>query len=177
MIINGFWYTYIISPHYTRGIFFHLFLFLFSYLKLGCVKIVNFNYFSHDLSIGRRKSFKCRILMEVQIVSRVAHAIIYENAPRATHRRKRSNGSDRWAMSLWSVKRQIRLLSQVSLERTFFVLKQGMDTNFLMKIFFVKIHEFFLLVFKLNFFCTFLKQYFKQLQPLGNFSILPFIRA
>lgn len=131
--------THTLFHRITLVEFFHLFLFLifFLLLKLGCVKIVNFNYFSHDLSIGRRKSFKCRILMEVQIVSRVAHAIIYENAPRATHRRKRWNGSDRWAMSLWSVKRQIRLLSQVSLERTFSVLKQGMDTKFIfIKIFF-----------------------------------------
>lgn len=123
MIINGFWYTYIHLPHYSRQrYFFHVFFSFFSLLKLGCVKIVN--YFSHDLSIGRRrKSFKCRILMEVQTVSRVARAIIYENAPRATHRRKRWNGSDRWAMSQWSVKRQIRLLSQVNLNTLLLLIK------------------------------------------------------
>jgi hypothetical protein len=135
---------------------------LFFTSKLGCVKIVN--YFSHDLSIGRRrKSFKCRILMEVQIVSRVAHAIIYENAPRATHRRKRWNGSDQWAMSRWSVKRQIRLLSQVNLN-TFFN-HQGM-VNFLFQNYFN---------FNTNFFKNF-KDLIKCLL-LEIFSILPFIWA
>lgn len=108
MIINGFWYTYI--HRITLMNFFSSFFFS---LELGCVKIVN--YYSHDPSIGRRKSFNHRILMVVQIVSRVIHAIISENAQRAIPRRKHWSGSDRWVMFRWPVKRQIRLLSQVNL--------------------------------------------------------------
>lgn len=64
---------------------FFLFSLLFYVWKLGCVKIVN--YYSHDPSIGR-KSFNRRILMVVQTVSRVVHAIISENALRVILQRK-----------------------------------------------------------------------------------------
>lgn len=112
--IHKLWLLMVFDTHIFTALLSWIFFLFSSRWKLGCVKIVN--YYSHDPSIGRRrKSFNRRILMAVQIVSRVAHAIISENAQRAIPRRKHWSGSDRWVMFRWPVKRQIRLLSQVNL--------------------------------------------------------------
>lgn len=148
--IHKLWLLMVFDTHIFTALHSWIFFLLFSSLwKLGCVKIVN--YYSHDPSIGRhRKSFNHRILMVVQIVSRVVHAIISENAQRAIPQRKLWSGSDRWVMFRWPVKRQIRLLSQVNLH-SFLIL--------------------YLICAKLN--CGLARQQKKRSSTIVNFHFLP----